>query len=198
MKEISLEDQEIKPEASEESLKALIALAEKQSEIEEKLEKNAAEKKTLNKELEKIAGGWRNEGTLPMMLEEIGMKSFEMIDGREVELKKQLKVPSMAAKSDKRLIVLEWLRKMKHTDVIKGQVSVPFSPGDDRLEALKEAIKKVGMQFDEFETVAPGTLTSLLEELIENAEEEVPMNELGVFEFKQTKIKALPKKKGAL
>ena len=184
-------------EASAESLKALMALAEKQLEIEDKLQKNGDERKELNADLEKICGGWRNEGTLPTMLEAIGMKSFKLEDGREVTLKKELKAPSMAATSEKREIVLKWLRDKGHSDIIKGNVTSPFSPGEKKLEALKKAIQEIGMQFDEFETVAPGTLVSLLEELIEAAEE-VPMNELGVFEFKRTKIKALPKKKGAL
>ncbi len=189
---VSIEDLEnAKPEASEESLKALVALAEQQAELEDKLDKNANERKKLNKDLEVICGGWRNEGSLPTMLIEIGMDSFKLTDGREVELKKELKSPSMAADSEKRQVVLDWLRRINQSDVIKGNVNVPFSPGDKRLEALKTSLKEIGMQFDEFETVAPGTLTSLIKELLEN-DEEVPLNELGIFEFKRTKIKALP------
>jgi len=197
MSEVNLEE-ESKPEASEESLKALVALAEQQADIEEDIRKNKEEKKKLNKKLEKICGGWRDEGSLPTMLIEIGMDSFKLSDGREVTLKKELKAPSMAADSEKRQGMLDWLHKINQSDVIKGQVTIPFSPGDERLDLLKKAIKTVGMEFEEFETVAPQTLVSLLEELIREGIEEIPMNELGVFEFKRTKIKALPKKKGAL
>lgn len=192
MKESMMEEEEV----SQDSMKKLIDLAEKQKAIQVELDEMEEKRKKKQEELEKIQGGWRHEGLLPSLLLELGMKEFTLEDGSKVTVTDELKPPSMSATGKMRPKVLGWLRKNGHKALIKGDVSVKYSPGDERLEPLVEYLEEMNLSHSVFETVAAGTLASFFKEMLER-EEYVPMEELKILQFRQSKVKMPAPKKAS-
>ena len=167
----------------------LIRLAQKQRDLEKELDALEDQRKAKVKDLERIAGGYQSEGELPMAMQEMELTSFEMDDGSVVSIDEELKPPSMAANSKNREPLLKWLKDNKHGDAIKAATTVSFSHDDPRKALVEEALSKIGVPFDYFETMHPQTLAALLRELLE-AGEEVPTDDLGIFIYKRAKVKA--------
>jgi len=71
------------------------------------------------------------------MLSELGMKSFKMADGSQIDIKPFY---SASIKEEKRAQAYEWLREKGFDDIIKNTVSVRFGRGEDQLcEALTQS-----------------------------------------------------------
>lgn len=170
-------------------LARLVKLAQKQRDLEKALDDNEAQRKAMNKELEKIAGGYQCEGELPLAMREMELTSFTLDDGSVVSIEDELKPPSMAANSKNRGPLLEWLIEHGHGDAIKASTTVAFAQDDPRKAEVDKALEKIGVPFEYFQTMHPQTLGALLRELVE-AGEEIPLDELGVQVYCRAKVKS--------
>jgi len=169
----------------------LIKLAKRQRELERELEANEERRKAINKELDKLAGGYQSEGEIPQAMQEMELTSFTLDDGSIITVDEELKPPSMAASSKNREPLLNWLHKHGHGDAIKASTTVQFAADDPRKPKVDEALTKLGVPFEYFQTMHPQTLGALLRELLESGEE-VPLEELGIMVYRRSKVK-IPK-----
>lgn len=186
--------EEMEVEAPEgDLLNRIVELANRQVQIEADLAALAEQAKTLQAELETIAGGFKNEGLLVAALNEAGMKNFTLTDGTVIEVKDVLQMPSVAQKSKYREPVLNWLDE-NHPDVIKRVIAIPLVKGDERVAEIRRVLaEQLKVVFSEDRTVNPQTLGALIRELLENGAE-VPMETLGVFSLKKAAVE-IPKVK---
>ncbi len=169
----------------------IVELAKKQVELEKHLEKNAEDRKQLNKDFEKIAGGFQAEGELPLAMQEAEITELVLEDGNRIILDKELKIPSLAGGSKHLPTVIKWLKDSGHQDLIKSELTAQFTMDKDDLrlpEAIK-ALEKLKVPFSNYESANANSFKALVNELLENGED-VPIGELGIMEFKQTEIKA--------
>lgn len=169
------------------TLERLVALVQCQRDLERELTDLDEKRKKTNVELEKVAGGYRAEGDIPALLQELGVETLTLADGTKVTVRKELKPPSMAAGSKHRDAVVAWLDEVGHGDAVKDTVTVLLAKDDPRAVTLLAALDEVGVPYDRFRTVNPQTLGALLRELLE-AGDEVPLDDLGVLVFRRSKL----------
>lgn len=200
------------------TLEKIVAAAKLQIELEQKLDALAEEESRLNMELAEVAGGWRYEngkghpveGLIPKLLEEADVKSIVLGGGMIVKVEDELKCPSMAADSDKKEIVLAWADRSGNSKSIKDYIAIPFSKGDLRLKTVLALMTTLQLEYERFRSIHPGTLKSLFKEILATPrkpredfasdeeydkwllQNDLPMDELGIQEYKKSKI-VMPK-----
>lgn len=172
----------------EKSLERVVKLAQEQAELESK--KNDLEKqlKETNKKITGIAGGYGVEGQLPALMQELELKDFTLEDGKKIIIDDELKAPSMAASSKHRATVVQWLKDNGYGDIIKSEIKAMFSQNDERKAKAAEALKEIGVPFEDYETVHSQTLTALFNELLGQGKD-LPMEELSIQVWRQAVVK---------
>lgn|SRR3990167_2055639 len=170
-------------------LERIVRLSQEQVDLEASKEKMEMDLKDINKRLEKIAGGFQSEGELPAAMQEAEISELALESGRKIKVNEELGAPSLAKDSKNRLPVLEWLKKNGHQDIIKSELKAQFTQDktDKRLEQAIEALTKIGVPFDNYESANAQTFKSLLRELLEGGEE-LPMEELGIKIYRRSKV----------
>lgn len=144
----------------------------------EDLEATLAEKKEALRNL--------TDERIPDALKEIGMKSFEMADGSEIEVKPFY---SASIPADRRGEAYEWLRAHGFDDIIKNTVSVQFGRGeDDAAGELINVIRKQGLLPDQAEKIESQTLKAWVREMVEQGTE-FPTELFGAYTGLKAKIK---------
>jgi hypothetical protein len=144
----------------------------------EDLEATLAEKKESLRNL--------TDERIPDALKEIGMKSFEMADGSEIEVKPFY---SASIPSDRRGEAYEWLRAHGFDDIIKNTVSVQFGRGeDDAAGDLINVIRKQGLLPEQAEKIESQTLKAWVREMVEQGTE-FPTELFGAYTGFKAKIK---------
>jgi hypothetical protein len=123
------------------------------------------------------------ESTIPELMEELGMKSFETQQGMKVKLEEKIRVGRVKSPE-----ALQWLEENGHAGVIKTNVGVAL-PREDREKAKKLAkqLGEMGMDAKVEAFVEWGTAASLLKELRENGDE-APMDLFKASDFKRVKV----------
>ena len=144
----------------------------------EDLEATLAEKKEALRNL--------TDERIPDALKEIGMKSFEMADGSEIEIKPFY---SASIPADRRGEAYEWLRAHGFDDIIKNTVSVQFGRGeDDAAGDLINVIRKQGLLPEQAEKIESQTLKACVREMVEQGTE-FPTELFGAYTGLKAKIK---------
>lgn len=144
----------------------------------EDLEATLAEKKEALRNL--------TDERIPDALKEIGMKSFEMADGSEIEVKPFY---SASIPADRRGEAYEWLRAHGFDDIIKNTVSVQFGRGeDDAAGELINVIRKQGLLPEQAEKIESQTLKAWVREMVEQGTE-FPTELFGAYTGLKAKIK---------
>ena len=115
---------------------------------------------------------------LPLLMTEMGVSSFKLSDGSQVEIKK---IYGAAIPVASREEAFAWLRKNGHGDMVKNVVSVGFGMGEDSMAAefSQMAVSK-GLHPDQKESVHPSRLRSWVKEQVEDGAE-FPMELFGAF-----------------
>ena len=137
--------------------------------------------KDAKKELLKLT-----DEDLPASMAEMGLASFTLDDGSQIDLK-----PTYGASIlvDNRPKAYEWLRDHGYDDIIKNNVSVSFGRGEDDLaNAFKAVAEKEGYVPQQETSIHAGTLKAFVRERIE-AGDEFPMELFGAYVGQRAFIK---------
>lgn len=165
-----------------EDLTSVGALAKRAKELEKEIE-------DLGSTLDERKGQYRKllEETIPEMLAGLGMKSFKMSDGSQVEVK-----PFYGAsiKDENRAQAYEWLRQHGHDDIIKNTVSVRFGRNEDKLcENLLNLLRQQNYPVEQTQKVEPQTLKAWVREMVERGNE-FPTDLFGAYVGQKATIKS--------
>lgn len=166
---------------SNESLANLSKLARHQVELEDQIAKTEEKLAQLKVQLEDMSGK-----IIPDLMDELGMKSFELSDGSSIEIK-----PFVAAKipESRTSEAFKWLRDNNYDSIIKREVSSSFGKGEDKkADELVALLRKAGAPFKDMSSVHYQTLKAFCRERIEAGDTAFPKDLFGVFEGKRTKI----------
>lgn len=158
-------------------LKSISALAEKQKSLEQVIEETEKALSTLQDQLRDI-----QEVKLPNAMLEIGMESFSLADGTKITVSK------FYSGSVTNPEAYDWLRKQGHDDIIKNQVIVAFGKGEDeRANTLLAELIKSHYNPDHKISIHPQTLKSFIKERIEGGES-LPAEYFAIFVGNRAKI----------
>jgi len=127
------------------------------------------------------------EDTIPAMLAELGMKSFKMADGSQIDVKPFY---SASIKEENRAEAYEWLRDNGFDDIIKNMVSVQFGRGEDQLaEALIDLLREQNYPVQQAQRIEPQTLKAWVREQVERGSE-FPTELFGAYIGQKATIKS--------
>ena len=171
--------------ATDEQVKTISAkcveLQEKEKEIaiiEENLKK--AKKDTL----------FLSEETIPNLLTEAGVSSLDLADGTSVKI-----TPFYGARisKDRQEEAFKWLRDNNHADLIRNNVGVSFTAGDDvKAQTVLELLKKAGHRPVQKQEVNAMQLKQWAREQIEEGIA-IPQDLFSIYVANRTKIKTKEK-----
>lgn len=134
---------------------------------------------------------------IPEIMETLGMAEFKLTDGSTVSVKNDIKASITIANQP---AAFKWLEDHHFDGIIKTNVGLAFGKGEmERAKKAVEELSKAGFDGASIDrSVHFSTLKSFVKERLEDAtvkaEDALPMDIFGVFEFKVAKIK-LPKSK---
>lgn len=167
----------------EASLANLMAHAEQMREIKEQIEDLEGSLSALNKHYNHIA-----QEIIPNMLDELGMKTFELQDGSVIKVKEFIS-GSLPKDPEQFNVAVQWLKDNDLESILKTDVTLKFNKGEDNLS--KNAIGMLEQNGYEPEVkygVHPQTLYSSLRELGREGVV-VPFEMLGLYAGKKADIK---------
>lgn len=170
--------------ANDSKLKRVSALAQQQANLEAALAATNESAKALGEQLRTV-----REIDLPAAMDEAGLSKFTTSSGLQVSVSERFSCGNL-----KTAVGLDWLRAHDGADLIKREVEVTFSRGEDADAAAlaAELAKRYrGHDIKDYSQVVWNTLSSWVKERVE-AGEEVDFEALGVALLRQAKIK-LPK-----
>ena len=158
-----------------------------------KLAKRAKELDNEIKELESVVSERKDqqrkllEETIPAMLAELGMTSFKMGDGSQIDVKAFY---SASIKESNRAEAYEWLRTHGFDDIIKNTVSVRFGRGEDQLcDGLLDQLREQNYPVEQAQKVEPQTLKAWVREMVERGSE-FPTDLFGAYVGQKATIKS--------
>ncbi len=169
-------------------LERIKTLAEQQLDLQTKKDKLKKDTTANNIAMEKIRGGKGQEGELPQAMQEAEIDEFKLNNGATISVDDVIEMPSMAADSEKRDPMIKWLEGNGHGGMVKNVVTIYFDKGDTKIKDVDELIKKLELTADTFAAVHSGALKALIKGLLEEGAD-VPMEELGISTYRQSKVK---------
>lgn len=123
---------------------------------------------------------------LPQMLAEMGVSSFKLQDGSQVEIKKTY---GASIPVDKREEAFSWLRQNGFGDMVKNIVSVNFGMGEDqKASEFKSRVEEQGLSPQQAESVHSSTLRAWVKEQTEDGKP-FPMELFGAYIGQRAVIK---------
>jgi len=147
-----------------EGLSGIGALAKRAKELEKEIEDLEAGVSERKDQYRKLV-----EESIPGMLAELGMKSFQMSDGSTISIKPFY---SASIKEENRAQAFEWLRNHGYDDIIKNIVSVRFGRKEDHLcEDLLIQLRAQGFPVEQAQKVESQTLKAWVREMVERGTE---------------------------
>jgi hypothetical protein len=165
----------------QQGLTSVAALARKIRDTEERIEdlenKLKAEKKMLLK---------LTDEDMPAMLAEIGISSFSLDDGSQVEVKQTYGASILV---ENRPAAYEWLRENGYDDIIKNSVICQFGRGeDDQASAFAAFAQQQGYVPEQKTEIHPQTLRAFVKERVEEGDA-FPMELFGAWVGQRAVIK---------
>jgi len=123
---------------------------------------------------------------MPAMLAEIGISSFSLDDGSQVEVKQTYGASILV---DNRPKAYEWLRDNGYDDIIKNTVLCQFGRGeDDQASAFAAFAQKQGYVPEQKTEIHPQTLRAFVKERVEEGDA-FPMELFGAWVGQRAVIK---------
>ena len=158
------------------------ALAKRAKELEKEIEDLETSVNERKNQYRKLV-----EESIPGMLAELGMKSFQMSDGSTIAVKPFY---SASIKEENRAQAFEWLRDHGYDDIIKNTVSVRFGRNEDHLcEGLLIQLRKQGFPVEQAQKVESQTLKAWVREMVERGTE-FPTDLFGAYIGQKAVIKS--------
>jgi len=115
---------------------------------------------------------------MPAMLAEIGISSFSLDDGSQVEVKQTYGASILV---NNRPQAYEWLRENGYDDIIKNSVICQFGRGeDDQASAFAAFAQQQGYVPEQKTEIHPQTLRAFVKERVEEGDE-FPMELFGAW-----------------
>lgn len=162
-------------------LKTIAELAEKIQSQEQQIANTEEDLKKQKEELRNL----QNE-ELPMLMQEIGIKKFELEDGSSVNVKEIYAGSISQANKEK---AFNWLRQNKFDDIIKNTVTTAFGKGEDTAaKNFMEIAEQAGYTPIQKTEVHPQTLKAFIKERVEGGDE-FPMELFGAYIGYKAEIK---------
>jgi len=152
----------------------LISQNKKVEEAEQVLKDAKAEQSRLSEEV------------IPALMSEAGVSRIDLEDGSVVKVSPYYyaKIPE-----DKRADAFEWLRENNFGDLVKNNITVSFSKGEDsKAVQLKAELESKGLVVDQKEDVHWQTLRGFVREQIEK-NNNIPSDLFGLYISQKTSIK---------
>jgi len=165
-----------------EDLSSVGELAKRAKELEREIE-------DLSNSLEERKSQQRKllEETIPEMLAGLGLKSFKMRDGSNIDVKPYY---GASIKEENRAQAYEWLRTHGHDDIIKNTVSVKFGRNEDKLcDNLLNQLRQQNYPVEQTQKVEPQTLKAWVREMVERGNE-FPTELFGAYVGQKATIKS--------
>lgn len=163
------------------ALKTIAELAEKIQSQEQQIANTEEDLKKQKEELRKL----QNE-ELPMLMQEIGFKKFELEDGSSVNIKEIYAGSISQANKEK---AFNWLRENKFDDIIKNTVTTAFGKGEDTAaKNFMDIAEQAGYTPIQKTEVHPQTLKAFIKERVEGGDE-FPMELFGAYIGYKAEIK---------
>lgn len=167
--------------ASDESLKVVAELANRQLVLEKEIEDLEAQLKEKKESLVQVA-----EKDLPEALAECGLSEVKLLDGSKVSVKPYYQANPPKEKYDE---AMAWLRDNGHGDLIKNDVTVSFGKGeDDRAVDFKRFLSENGTSYSDKTGVHPMTFKAFVREQVETGQN-LPFDLLGIYIGQKASIK---------
>lgn len=172
---------ELFPEAVSNPVNQLLALNTQANKHRLRIEQLEADLKKEKEDLNNLESVF-----MPTIMEEAGITEFRLSDGSVISLT-ETTVGSMP--KDRQDQCLQWLRENGHAGVIKNQIAVNLSRGEDGLAPrVISALHEMGIHtVDQKETVHYQTLNALLREIAHEAG--FPRELFSVHEVKRVVVK---------
>jgi hypothetical protein len=165
----------------QEGLTSIAALARQIRDKEENVKSLEQQLKDEKKALLKLT-----DEDMPAMLAEIGISSFSLDDGSQVEVKQTYGASILV---DNRPKAYEWLRDNGYDDIIKNTVLCQFGRGeDDQASAFAAFAQKQGYVPEQKTEIHPQTLRAFVKERVEEGDA-FPMELFGAWVGQRAVIK---------
>jgi hypothetical protein len=179
-------------EQEQATLEVLTRLAQESIELAAEISSDTvalAEKQERLNKLERVR--------IPEIMDTLGIAEFKLTDGSVVSVKSDIKAGITIANQP---AAFKWLEDHHFDGIIKTNVGLAFGKGEmERAKSAVDELRKAGFDGASIDrSIHSATLKSFVKERLEDAttkaEDALPMEVFGVFEFKFAKIK-LPKAK---
>jgi hypothetical protein len=168
--------------ASDKQLKIVASTAQKMLTLQRKIEE-AEEWVKKHKDLLRTI----QEVELPNAMDACGMASFTLDSGQQVKIQQ---ICSGSIPKAKEAEALSWLRANKFDSIIKRKIEVSLERGKDKLgEKVVAALKKMGVEVKQSETVHPQTLGAWAREILEQGKVTLPLELLGIYVGRRATVK---------
>lgn len=170
------------------SIENLVKNAEEMAELKENIESLEETLSGLNKHYNYIA-----QEVIPNMLDELGMKTFELKDGSKITVKDFMSgsLPKEEERFDQ---AINWLKENELESILKTDVSLKFGKGEDNFAKNALALLEQNGYAPETKYGAhPQTLYAAIRELQKNGVV-IPFEMLGLYAGKKADIKLSKKK----
>lgn len=159
-------------------LSRLSTLAEKQYEAEAKVVTIEADLAAMRRTVRDLS-----ETQIPELMDELGMNEFKTTAGIEIKVDNKIRCGDL-----KRADGLEWLRENGEGGLIKSEIVVPFSKGNDQEASdLADSLEGDGFACKLNQRVAWNSLASTIKGLLEDGVD-VPLKTLGAHLQRVTKV----------
>jgi len=165
----------------QEGLTSVAALARQIRDKEQRIASLEDELKAEKKALLKLT-----DEDMPAMLAEIGISSFSLDDGSQVEVKQTYGASILV---QNRPAAYEWLRENGYDDIIKNSVICQFGRGeDDQASAFAAFAQQQGYVPEQKTEIHPQTLRAFVKERVEEGDA-FPMELFGAWVGQRAVIK---------
>lgn len=171
--------------ASDEALRLVASLAQRQTALVEEVEQAERKTKALKAQLLEV-----EEKQLPDAMTAAGLKSVTTTNGFVVQV-----APYYAASISVALrpTVIKWLRDNGHEGLVSREVSVSFGKGQHaKAAAAKAVLEAQGLTVEDAENVNTSSFKALVRELLEDGQP-VPTKDLGVYVATRATVKRQPR-----
>jgi hypothetical protein len=165
------------------SIENLVKHATEMSELKETIESIEGTLSELQKQYNYIA-----QEVIPEMLDELGLKTFELKDGSKITVKDF--ISGSLPKDEQRFAqAVEWLKDNDLEAILKTNVSLTFGKGEANMATNAiELLKEQGYEPDSKYSAHPQTLYSAIRELMKEGHV-IPFEMLGLYAGKKADIK---------
>ena len=167
---------------TDDELKSISALAERQMKLEDWIEKQEAKIKEAKKRLAKVTSE-----ELPDALRAAGVKEFVLANGAELNLDTKIRANITKANQE---AAYDWLRNHGGADILRTKFDLSFGASEDaQAEDFAEKLEALGLDFNQNTNVPWNSLDAFIRcEMKENEHGEDWENLFGVYRHTAVKI----------